>query len=109
MESETLINLAWLLIGGVLFFFAMRYIAGRYARTQDDLGPLLANGQPSNGRSPAALRDPVCGMGVEPSEDISWIHDGRTYYFCSMSCRGRFRNAPEKFLVPRELVDYRDA
>jgi len=37
------------------------------------------------------VQDPVCGMEVDPGEtDYSTEHDGRTYYFCSESCRESF-------------------
>ncbi|WP_436930899.1 permease [Halosimplex halobium] len=37
------------------------------------------------------VRDPVCGMEVDPGEaDHSVEHDGRTYYFCSQSCKESF-------------------
>lgn len=36
-------------------------------------------------------RDPVCGMEVDPEEtDYSVEHDGRTYHFCSESCKESF-------------------
>ncbi|WP_408958019.1 permease [Natrinema sp. 74] len=37
------------------------------------------------------VRDPVCGMEVDPTEtDYSLEHDGHTYYFCSQSCTESF-------------------
>ncbi|WP_135366655.1 permease [Halosimplex halophilum] len=37
------------------------------------------------------VQDPVCGMEVDPDEtDHSIEHDGRTYYFCSQSCKESF-------------------
>ncbi len=37
------------------------------------------------------VRDPVCGMEVDPDEtEYSVEHDGRTYYFCSASCKESF-------------------
>ena len=43
--------------------------------------------------------DPVCGMTVDP-ETAAAKHDhaGTTYYFCSKSCEGKFRRAPEKYV-----------
>ncbi|WP_313691836.1 permease [Halorarum halobium] len=39
----------------------------------------------------STVQDPVCGMEVDPDEtDYSTEHDGRTYYFCSQSCKERF-------------------
>ncbi|MBI4665665.1 MAG: HD domain-containing protein [Nitrospinae bacterium] len=39
--------------------------------------------------------DPVCGMAVK--EDISIVYKGRSYYFCSRTCREEFENKPEKY------------
>ncbi|MGB9958400.1 permease [Haloferax prahovense] len=37
------------------------------------------------------VRDPVCGMEVSPDEtEYSVEHDGRTFYFCSESCKESF-------------------
>jgi len=39
----------------------------------------------------STVQDPVCGMEVDPEEaDYSTEHDGRTYYFCSESCKDSF-------------------
>ena len=43
-------------------------------------------------------RDPVCGMSVEPQSAAgSAEHDGKTYYFCSASCREQFQKEPGKY------------
>jgi Cu+-exporting ATPase len=44
-------------------------------------------------------KDPVCGMTVDPSKaaGISEFH-GKTYYFCSKSCKERFDRTPETFV-----------
>src|SRR4051812_13241728 len=44
--------------------------------------------------------DPVCGMTVEPSQAAgSFEYQGRTYYFCSLSCLERFRATPGNFVT----------
>ncbi|MBI3859044.1 MAG: YHS domain-containing protein [Thaumarchaeota archaeon] len=42
--------------------------------------------------------DPVCGMTVNESS-AKWKADfnGKTYYFCSQGCFGRFTAEPSKF------------
>jgi YHS domain-containing protein len=43
---------------------------------------------------PAAVklvRDPVCGTHIAPSSALTLAADGTTHYFCSESCRERFR------------------
>lgn len=36
------------------------------------------------------VRDPVCGMYIYPDTAIKEEVDGKTYYFCSESCRTKF-------------------
>jgi Cu+-exporting ATPase len=45
------------------------------------------------------VKDPVCGMTVDPQKAVRKVeHGGQTYYFCSARCAERFETAPEKFL-----------
>jgi YHS domain-containing protein len=45
--------------------------------------------------------DPVCGMPVdERRAAASTVVQGRTYYFCSVSCAQRFQEEPSKFIGP---------
>ncbi len=43
-------------------------------------------------------RDPVCGMTVRPDAAHRHEHDGRTYRFCSASCRAKFAKDPKRYL-----------
>ena len=53
-----------------------------------------------NARSGTAVRDPVCGMDVDPHTTAHRAtYDGRTYYFCSTGCREKFLAAPANFLA----------
>jgi Cu+-exporting ATPase len=46
------------------------------------------------------LKDPVCGMMVDPQKAAEKVeYAGKTYYFCSVRCAERFQKEPEKFLV----------
>ena len=46
-----------------------------------------------------SMRDPVCGMTVDPGKAAGSLeYNGQTYYFCSTSCREKFRAEPERFL-----------
>ena len=49
------------------------------------------------------VRDPVCGMTVDP-HNAKHRHDykGHSYYFCSAGCRTKFAADPEKYLSPEE-------
>lgn len=44
------------------------------------------------------VKDPVCGMDVDPEHAAgSFAHDGRTFYFCSASCKTKFSADPVKY------------
>ncbi|MGH8937304.1 MAG: heavy metal translocating P-type ATPase [Acidimicrobiia bacterium] len=46
-----------------------------------------------------SVRDPVCGMDIDPSQAAaSHDHQGQTYYFCSEACHRSFVAEPEKYL-----------
>jgi len=50
---------------------------------------------------PAGVRDPVCGMTVDPKRAAgSAEYQGQMYYFCSIGCRAKFQADPEKYLRP---------
>ena len=51
------------------------------------------------------LRDPVCGMQVEPDSTHQAGHAGHDYRFCSAGCRGRFVADPAKFLETKTPED----
>ncbi len=47
------------------------------------------------------VRDPVCGMIVDPHKTPYWQqYAGRTYYFCSACCSEKFYGNPTKYLAP---------
>ena len=49
-------------------------------------------------------RDPICGMAVDPSPAAGRSECfGKTYYFCSTACKGRFdaKGQPEAHLCCR--------
>lgn len=46
------------------------------------------------------VRDPVCGMDIDPQNAVaSMDHGGQTYYFCSQGCHEAFRADPEKYAL----------
>lgn len=49
------------------------------------------------------VKDPVCGMTVNPSaaRGGSFEHAGKAYYFCNPRCRERFSADPESYLGAR--------
>lgn len=45
------------------------------------------------------MKDLVCGMDVDPATAAHKVdHAGKTYYFCSASCRAKFAARPSKYL-----------
>jgi Cu+-exporting ATPase len=50
----------------------------------------------------ADVKDPVCGMTVDPATALSHRHGGDTYYFCNPRCKEKFVAAPDKYLEAAE-------
>ena len=56
-------------------------------------------GQNANIDQAGTVRDPVCGMNVNPATAAGSVdHDGRTYHFCSRNCVDKFRADPARYL-----------
>ncbi len=51
------------------------------------------------------MRDPVCGMQVDPAGDVRVTHAGEAYVFCRTACRDRFLADPDAYTgdSPAEL------
>ncbi|HEY5611796.1 MAG TPA: heavy metal translocating P-type ATPase, partial [Thermoanaerobaculia bacterium] len=50
-------------------------------------------------RAAASVKDPVCGMRVDPATaKASSTHDGQTYFFCCEHCKAKFDADPAKVL-----------
>src|SRR5271166_1879588 len=46
-----------------------------------------------------SVKDPVCGMAVDPLQPRGKAeHEGRTYFFCSPGCMHKFVSSPAKYL-----------
>ncbi|MES0037294.1 heavy metal translocating P-type ATPase [Mesorhizobium sp. M0046] len=53
----------------------------------------------------AVIRDPVCGMTVDPAAGKPTTeHGGHRYHFCSESCRSKFVAEPQKYLTATDPV-----
>ena len=47
---------------------------------------------------PALATDPVCGMAVDPAKSAGQMdHSGKTYYFCSAGCLGKFKSDQARY------------
>ncbi len=46
------------------------------------------------------MKDPVCGMDVDPASAAGIVeHNGTTYYFCNQKCVALFKANPEEFVA----------
>ncbi|MCV0396384.1 MAG: heavy metal translocating P-type ATPase [Rhizobiaceae bacterium] len=50
------------------------------------------------------VRDPVCGMMVDPTTGKSAEHGGHRYHFCSEGCRAKFMAEPDAYLTAVDPV-----
>ncbi len=50
------------------------------------------------------LKDPVCGMVVTTQSPHQHEHAGKSYYFCSAHCKGKFISEPQSYLQPTQPV-----
>jgi membrane fusion protein, copper/silver efflux system len=65
----------------------------------------VAAGLPPHSSASSGAKDPVCGMTLKPSDIVlQENYQGRTYSFCSESCRKQFRADPQKFAGPKATV-----
>ena len=62
-------------------------------------------GHGSSHPQPESVRDPVCGMWVNPKTAAdSFVFRGQTYYFCRPHCRAEFQADPDRYLGSRETA-----
>jgi multidrug efflux pump subunit AcrA (membrane-fusion protein)/YHS domain-containing protein len=56
------------------------------------------------GAAPAAAKDPVCGMRLDPSKPARYqaTYNGITYNFCSESCRTKFVANPAMYVMKKD-------
>ena len=54
--------------------------------------------------APTPVKDPVCGMDVNPeiatAQGLSSDHEGQAYYFCGRGCKLNFDENPATYLDP---------
>jgi len=52
---------------------------------------------------PTLVKDPVCGMMVDPAKAPGQLdYDGTHYSFCNLGCMVKFRAEPERYLHPEQ-------
>jgi YHS domain-containing protein len=50
------------------------------------------------------VRDPVCGMEVDPQNAPKTEFQGQTYYFCSLACKQEFDENPKEYVERAKAV-----
>jgi YHS domain-containing protein len=107
MSFDTLVNIVILAVALLLMvrFGCGRHMLGQ-AHGRADVGAHGASGVPPTGASRATPQDvdPVCGMTVDKSTALAATLEGRTYYFCSLSCRQRFEASPDAYVAKAGAV-----
>jgi YHS domain-containing protein len=99
MDTESLKSLGTLLFWGALFYLMMRFGCGAHMMGGH-------GGHGSHGGS-GGEKDPVCGMAVDPEKAAgASVHAGKTYYFCSTSCRDKFEKEPAQYAAGSARDDH---
>jgi Cu+-exporting ATPase len=87
---------------------AEKYLDPNYKPGGMGRGPVTITAAPSaailtqiGGPAPVLVKDPVCGMNVNPAKAAGSVeHHGKTYHFCSKGCVAKFQADPEKYVDP---------
>ncbi len=57
----------------------------------------------SGKKKETGIKDPVCGMDVNPDKtEHHFTHKGQEYHFCSSKCLGKFKASPEQYINKKE-------
>ncbi len=92
MDTESIKPLISILIWGGLFFFMMRFGCGAHMMGGH------GHAHHGSGDTDGARKDPVCGMTVDRNKSTAAsVYRGKTYHFCSATCRDKFEQIPEKY------------
>ncbi|HEU5413469.1 MAG TPA: heavy metal translocating P-type ATPase [Candidatus Angelobacter sp.] len=97
---------------GTTYYFCCAGCAGKFkADPEKYLAKLAAAAAHAEGRhdmagshqqTPGTVKDPVCGMWVDPDKARGSVtHKEKTYYFCSPRCAEKFNAEPEKYLTAK--------
>jgi YHS domain-containing protein len=89
MSIDTIVSLG---LFAAALFLMMRFGRGRHMMGHAQ-SHAHAGAHGGGGASPVATSedvDPVCGMTVDRSSASTATFQGKTYYFCSDSCRRKF-------------------
>src|SRR5208282_4237094 len=77
----------------------------KYLQAKPSSG-LVTLGMPAAAPSAAArVKDPVCGMGVDPATArFKTLREGKSYYFCCGRCLEKFQANPGQYLSAKPKV-----
>ncbi len=86
--------------------------SGTTANKQNDQHQSTTHAHYAGGHTPSIggndVRDPVCGMLVDPHTiQHKHLFERRTYYFCSAGCLSKFKAEPAKYLTKEARTDAR--
>src|SRR6516165_7614477 len=45
-----------------------------------------------------SVRDPVCGMAVDPATAAAFTYNGQAFFFCRPQCLEKFKSSPARYL-----------
>ena len=96
MSIDTIVSLG---LFAAALFLMVRFGCGRHMMGQAQ-SHAHAGAHGGGGSSPLAASkdvDPVCGMTVDRSSASTATFQGKTYYFCSDSCRRKFEASPAAY------------
>ncbi len=99
-------TILWIIIiGGLVFWMMRRGGCGMMGHgghgghgSDGGQGGHSGQGEGSGSGSSRMIKDPVCGMFVDPQTSISSQHMGQNLYFCSPACKGNFDKEPKKYM-----------
>jgi uncharacterized membrane protein YraQ (UPF0718 family)/YHS domain-containing protein len=82
----------------IAFLLLMAVLAWRFVAT-GGIEMLRAHSRPPQAGA-QLVRDPVCGMSVDPDHaEYRSVQEGKTYYFCSAGCMETFDKDPGKYVA----------
>lgn len=74
------------------------YFCSEGCKQKFDKEPAKYAAPDENGQAPQSAKDLVCGMTVKPAEArFKSEYRGKTYYFCSESCKRKFDGDPARY------------
>jgi Cu+-exporting ATPase len=102
MSFDTLVYVALLGAGALLMF---RFGCGRHM-TSHGHSQHRHEGARDDGPSSAAQSDVdvVCGMKVDGASEQAAVFEGRTYRFCSETCRKTFEASPANYAIKAQAA-----